>query len=127
MLSTEFRVHWSGGPAGPERTGPRWSPPYEFLLQEEEEDSGCQQGCITKACRVFSQLNYCFWDFPGGQWLGLHLPVWRWGAGGLGLILSQGAKVQHASWPKNQNMKQKKYRNKFNGDLNNGPHQKRNY
>ena len=47
-------------------------------------------------------------------------------AGGVGLIPGQGAKIPHASGPKNQNIKQKQYCNKFNKDLKNGPHQKKN-
>ena len=46
-------------------------------------------------------------------------------AGGTGLIPGQGAKIPHASGPKNQNIKQKQYCNKFNKDFKkNGPHQK---
>ena len=59
-------------------------------------------------------------DFPGG-------PVVKTSpsnAGGAGSILGQGAKIPHASWPKNQNIKQKQYCNKFNKDFKNGPHQK---
>ena len=46
-------------------------------------------------------------------------------AGGTGLIPGQGAKIQKASRPKNQNMKQKQYCNKFKKDFKNGPHQKK--
>ena len=45
-------------------------------------------------------------------------------ARGAGSIPSQGAESPHALWPKNQNIKQKQYCNKFNKDFNNGPHQK---
>ena len=38
-------------------------------------------------------------------------------AGDVGLIPGQGAKIPHASWPKNQNIKQKQYCNKFNKDF----------
>ena len=38
-------------------------------------------------------------------------------AGGVGLILGQGAKMPHALRPKNQNIIQKQYCNKFNKDL----------
>ena len=34
--------------------------------------------------------------------------------GGVGLIPGHEAKIPHASWPKNQNIKQKQYYNKFN-------------
>ena len=45
-------------------------------------------------------------------------------ATGSGSIPGQEAKIPHASWPKNQNIKQKQYCNKFNKDFSNGPHQK---
>ena len=45
-------------------------------------------------------------------------------AGGAGSIPGQGAKNPHPSWPKNQNIKQKQYCNKFNKNFKNGPHQK---
>ena len=59
-------------------------------------------------------------DFPGGPVVKT-LPS---NAGGAGSIPGQGAKIPHASWPKNQNIKQKQYCNKFNKDFKNGPHQK---
>ena len=46
-------------------------------------------------------------------------------AGGVGSIPVQGAKIPHASRPKNQNIKHKQYCNKFNEDLKIGPHQKK--
>ena len=46
-------------------------------------------------------------------------------AGGMGSIPGWGAKIPHASRPKNQNIKQKRYCNKFNKDFKNGPHQKK--
>ena len=52
-------------------------------------------------------------DFPGG-------PVVKTSPsseGGVGSIPGQGAKMSHASQPKNQNIKQKQYCNKFNKDL----------
>ena len=60
-------------------------------------------------------------DFPGG-------PVVKTSpskAGGAGSIPGGGAKIPHASWPKQGNIKkQKQYCNKFNKDFKNGPHQK---
>ena len=44
--------------------------------------------------------------------------------GGAGSIPGRGAKILHASLPKNQNIKQKQYCNKFNKNFKNGPHQK---
>ena len=46
-------------------------------------------------------------------------------AGNEGLIPGWGAKIPHASGPKNQNKRQKQYCNKFNKDFKNGPHQKK--
>ena len=46
-------------------------------------------------------------------------------AGGAGSIPGQGARVPHASQPKNRNVKQKQYCDKFGKDFKNGPHQKK--
>ena len=54
------------------------------------------------------------------QGLKLCLPM----QGGADKISGGGAKVLHASRPKNQNIKQKQYYNKFNKDFKNGPYQK---
>ena len=48
-------------------------------------------------------------------------------AGGAGSIPGKGAKISHASQPKNQNVKQKQYCNKFNKDFKNGPYRKNLY
>ena len=57
----------------------------------------------------------------GGQSLGLPGgPAVRTSppsAGGAGLIPGQGAKIAHVLWPKNQNIKQKQYCDKFNKDF----------
>ena len=45
-------------------------------------------------------------------------------AGGAGLITDWGAKIPHALWPKELDIKQKQYWNKFNKNFKNGPHQK---
>ena len=61
----------------------------------------------------FSSLKYEKWDLPGG-------PMDKTStsnAGGAGLIPGRGAKIPHASQPKNQNIKQKQYCNKFNKDF----------
>ena len=46
-------------------------------------------------------------------------------AGSVGSIPGQQAKIPHALWPKNQNIKQKQCCNKINQDFKNGPHQKK--
>lgn len=42
--------------------------------------------------------------------------------GGAGSIPRQGAKIPHASEPKNQNINQKQHCNEFHKDCQNGPH-----
>ena len=52
-------------------------------------------------------------DFPGG-------PVVKTSpsnAGHVGSISGWGIKISHASWPKNQNIKQRQYCSKFNKDF----------
>ena len=44
--------------------------------------------------------------------------------GGEGSIPGQEAKIPHATWPKNQSIKQKQYCKKFNKDIKNRPHEK---
>ena len=60
-------------------------------------------------------------DFPGS-------PVVKalpFNAKRAGSIPGRETKIPHASWPKNQNIKQKQYCNKFSKDFKNGPHQKK--
>ena len=61
------------------------------------------------------------WDFPGGSVV-KKSPA---NAGDAGSIPDWGAKIPHGSWPKNQNINQKQYCNKFNEDFNDGSHQKK--
>ena len=44
---------------------------------------------------------------------------------GVGLVPGREANIPYASWPKNQNIKQKQYYNKFNKDFKNCPHKKK--
>ena len=46
-------------------------------------------------------------------------------AEGAGSLPGWGAKIPHASGPKDQNIKQKQYRSKFNKGFKNGSHQKK--
>ena len=46
-------------------------------------------------------------------------------AEGRGSIPAQGTEIPYALWPKNQNIRQKHYCNKFNKYFLNGPHQKK--
>ena len=50
-----------------------------------------------------------FWYFPGILVVGTSLS----NAGGTGSIPGRGAKIPHALQPKNKDMKQKQYYNKF--------------
>ena len=54
-------------------------------------------------------------DLPGGS-VGKTSPF------NAGPIPGQGTKIPHTLPPKNQNIKQKQYCNKFNKDFKNGPH-----
>ena len=60
---------------------------------------------------VSDRLNS--WDLPGSP-LVKSSPF---NAGDMGLIPDQRARIPHDSWPKNQNIKQKQYCNKFNKDF----------
>ena len=68
-------------------------------------------GALRGTQKRASRLSYT--DFPGG-------PVVKTSpcnAGGTDSIPGRGAKIPHASWPKNQNIKQKQYCNKFDKDF----------
>ena len=58
------------------------------------------------------------WEFPGCSVVKTSPSYTR----GVGLISGQAATFPHASWPKNQNIKQNQYCNKFNKENKNGPH-----
>ena len=60
-------------------------------------------------------------DFPGGL---VVKPLPR-GAGAAGSVSGWGAKISHASQPKNQNVKEKQDCNKFNKVFKNGSHKKK--
>ena len=67
----------------------------------------------NKGIKHGTRMNIRLRDFPGG-------PVVKMSpsnAGGVGSIPSQGAKTPHASWLKNQTIKQKQYCNLFNKDF----------
>ena len=66
----------------------------------------------------------CVWKTLSFKNIASGLP-WQSSTGGVGSIPGQAAKIPHASWPKNQNRKQKPYCNKFHKDFKNCPHQKK--
>ena len=43
--------------------------------------------------------------------------------GSTGSVPGRGANIPHASWPEIQNIKQKRYCNRFSKDFKTGPHQ----
>ena len=57
---------------------------------------------------------------PGHPWF-LVVRTSPSGAGGVDSTPARGPEVLHASWPKNQNVKQKQWCNKFSKDSKNGP------
>ena len=65
-----------------------------------------------------SEIQEHSWDFPCGP-VDKTLPS---NAGVVGSIHGQAAKIPHAFWPKNQNIKQKQHCNKFNKDFRKGWH-----
>ena len=65
------------------------------------------------ACPRPQSQERAWWDFPGGPVVKT-LPS---NAGGEGSIPGGRAKIPHALQPKNQNIKQKQYCNKFNKDF----------
>ena len=68
--------------------------------------------------RIKHQKATVPWDFPGS-------PVVETSpsnAGSEGLISGQRAKIPHALWPKDKNIKQKQYCNKLNKDFKHDVH-----
>ena len=79
---------------------------------EKNLHTDVHNSCIRN-CQNLDAIKISFRDFSGG-------PVVKTSpsnAGGTCLIPCRGAKIPHASGPKNQNIKQKQYCNKFNKDL----------
>ena len=62
------------------------------------------------------------WDFPGGP----AIKTSPSNVGSVGSIPGRGSKTPHASRPKNWNMNQKQYCNRFSKDFKNGPREKQN-
>ena len=91
----------------------------------------------TKWCLVYYLCNsfhlhqnflyFCFLTYIKSYYI-LGLPwspvvkILPSNTGVVGSILGWGAKITHASWPKNLNIKQKQYCSKFNEGFKNGPH-----
>ena len=63
--------------------------------------------------------NALIWDSPGSP-VGKISPS---NASGVSLIPGWGANIPHVLWPKNQNIKQKQYYDKFKKDFKNSSHQ----
>ena len=84
---------------------------------------------VSPASPSFSGYGCCLSQPAGSQSPALaYGPVVKTlpsNAGGAGSIPGWGDEILHASYPKNQNIKQKQYYNKLNKDFKNGPHQKK--
>ena len=93
-----------------------------WLLQEREREREREKEPRTEASvfvtwpwkwHLIASAIFCSWIInnpnPGLSW--------RANAGTAGLILGRGAKIPHASWPENRNIKQKQYCHKFNKDF----------
>ena len=93
------------------------SPPAEVFIYQ---GGLCLFPCwyIQVSLIVITQLKY-HRDFPGGAVVKI-LPSNAWGTGS---IPSREAKITRALRPKNQNIRQKQYCNRFNKDFKNGTHQ----
>ena len=96
-------------------------------------------GCGIKAAplKFYDQLLISHWEAvvvatrTRDKSTGMGLPWQSSGqdftssARGVGSIPDQEAKIPHASGSENQNIKQKRYCNKFNKDFKNDPHEKK--
>ena len=100
------------------------------LTQLPSSEEGLVVNHIQVTSWVFYALILCFViqktknnirDFPGGS-LVKTLPS---NAGDVSSIPGQRVKIPHACWPKNQNIKQRQYCNKFNKDFENDLPQKK--
>ena len=70
-----------------------------------EDGVGGWDLCEVKVSKLVELKQSDSWDFPGG-------PVVKTSpsnVGGVGSVPGQRAKIPHASWPKNQNIKHKQY------------------
>ena len=99
------------GDGNPLHCWPRLWLPEEEAQGLEVESWASRRGtgkvCLGDHWRIVNKERDV-WDFPGGPVVKASPPS----AGGVGVIPGQGA-----SWPKNQNIKQNQYCNKFNKDF----------
>ena len=81
----------------------------------------CTENMTGKTTVTFPVKKNLFRDLPGGPMIKTSPS----NAGHMGQIPGWEAKIPHDSWPKIKT-KPKQYCSKFNKDLKNGPHQKKN-
>ena len=89
--------------------------PFKIVLLVHSEEQRCQK------CKCVAVFFFNIETSLTAQWM---MTTSSSSARGMGLIPGRGAKLPHASRPKNQNIKQKQHCNKFNKELKNSPHQK---
>ena len=101
------------GPAQPETGSACHSHGHRGCSRREEGAlSSRADPPYSQLSRYTISLRIRLCDFPGSPVL--KTPPFNAGVGGS--IPGQGAKISHATWPQNQNVKQKQYCNKVNTD-----------
>ena len=109
-----------------------WSPPLKGAprrsgkCSQPRKSRKLPQDLVIVEMMVMQSFNKHFRnihyeDFPGG--LMVKTPCFQ--CRGAGWISGWEARIPQASWPKNQNLNQKHYCNKFNKDFKNDPYQKK--
>ena len=89
----------------------------------EGEDRGWDGWMASLTQWTWVWVDSGSWWWTGRPGMLRFMGLWRVGHD-WATELNWGAKTPHASWPKNQNITQKQYCNKFNKDFKKGPHQK---
>ena len=93
---------------------------YYYYSHDRYPNQVPQRSGLLWVTSLWSNRPLVQGDFPGGPVVGTSPSS----MGGAGLIPGWRARIPRASWPKNQNIKQKRCCDKFNTDFKNGPHQK---
>ena len=111
---------WLGARGREEEAGPGQGPlsPLQEGVCRQGGSAGRQRDASLLLNLLFFQNQMSKRDFPSSPVVKA-LPS---SAGGSGVIPGRGARIPHVSWPKDQNIKQKQYGNKFSEDFKNGPH-----
>ena len=86
------------------------------IFQEFKPYTQSARVCPRGGTWVYAFSESSMGDFPHGP----EIKTSPSSTGDMGLIPGRGAKILHASGPKNQNINHKKHCNKFNKDFKNG-------